>query len=740
MVEQVDLAVQDQVATAAAAPLIAEVAVDRPGRDCYSWLVPETMDLAVGDCVQVPFRNQLLRGFVLELHRRPCAYRLKAVQDRRSDLRLPSHLLRLIAWGAKYYRCSIGAFLAAAVPAPVREGVEAKVERLLRPDPAFTGSLSAVQAKALAALPAEGVLGAAAAARAAACSPGTIRRLLDLGALQLLAQEVDREFRLAAEPERHPPNDEQALAIAAVAACLDPVRYQVFLLYGITGSGKTLVYQELAEQVLAAGRQVLMLLPEISLTPQLAARLRARFPRVGVWHSGLAQGDRSLLWRRVAAGDIDFVVGTRSALFAPLPAPGLIIVDEEHESSFKQDSTPRYHARDLAVVYGQQLGVPVLLGSATPSLESYRNANERRYTPLSLRHRPVGGSLPTPLLVDMAEEAKACGRGTVLSRALLDGLTAVRAAGEQAIILLNRRGWSPVVHCLDCGEAVMCPSCAIGLTWHRGAELLRCHCCGYQQPMPHRCPSCGGDGLSARGVGTEQLAQLLVDRVPGLRLLRLDADTAGQRQAHARLLDTFARGEADCLVGTQMVAKGLDFPRVTLVGIIGADRSLAIPDFRAAERTWQLVAQVSGRAGRGARPGTVVIQAYDTQAESIHCAVAHRPRRFYDSELALRKTYGYPPWTGLLRILWRGPDAGRVQLVAAAQGARLRELAGDMPVLGPNPAGLPLLQDQWRWHALVKGGSRGLIQQLCDRLEAAGVLRDERGVKVVLDVDPVAMQ
>lgn len=728
---------------AAALPLLADVTVDIPGHDTFTWRVPDDLAaLAVpGVCVAMPLGTRQVRGFVLAVGRRAPdpKFTLRDIASVRPEVVVPAHLLRLIHWGARYYRCSVGEFLAGAVPVAVREGKTIKAERSLTQVAGFMGKLTPRQREVLAALP-EGEIGFPEAVELAGGSRSVLDRLVAVGALRMASVSGIQEIRLEAAAERHAPTAEQTAAIAAVGAALEAVRHEAFLLYGVTGSGKTLVYLELAERVIAGGRQVLYLLPEISLTPQLAARVRARIPRTAVWHSGFSDGERAELWRAVAGGGYDLVLGTRSALFAPLPSPGLIIVDEEHEHSYKQESVPRYHARDLALVHAKQLGIPVILGSATPSLESVFNGRRQggapaRFTVLPLRSRPRGGRLPEPIVVDMRQEWKEVGKRSELSRALVSRLQSVVTGREQAIILLNRRGWSPVVTCTGCGWTAQCSACDISLTFHRAAGLLKCHYCGHQQAMRSSCPSCQGK-LTTQGLGTEQLEQLVLQAVPGIRTLRADADTVSGRQGHARLLQTFASGEADVLLGTQMVAKGLDFPRVTLVGVLCADRALSAPDFRAAEKTYQLVAQVAGRAGRGERPGTVVVQAFDPEAPPIRCAIEHRPKSFYDAELALRAEYGYPPSAGLVRIVWSGED--EVQVRAAAEGEATRLFAAADPhgcvVLGPTPAALGWLKGQHRWHVLVKTPSRGAAQAWCDRVLP---LKRNAGVTAMIDVDPV---
>lgn len=724
-------------------PLLADVAIDRPGRDAYTYLVPDALSgLAVGDCVEVPFGPQRLRGFVLAVERRkpPAGVKLRAVLERFADVSVPAHLLRLIQWGARYYRCSLGEFLAGAVPAPVREGAAPERQISVVPVAGFTGEVTKRQRAVLDAL-GDVPLPLGEACRAAATTRATLDKLAAAGALTISESQEVSEVRLSAREERHELTDEQQAAVEAIAATLSGVEQplQPFLLYGVTGSGKTLVYLDLAARVIASGRQVLLLLPEIALTPQLAARVRNRFTRVVVLHSGFTDGERADGWRRVLAGEVDLILGTRSALFAPMPRPGLIIVDEEHEQSYKQESVPRYHARDLAVVYAGQLGIPIILGSATPAMESIHNVRAGKYRVLMLKNRPLGGKLPTPTLIDMREECHRQRRAATISSELIERLKQVKERGEQAIVLLNRRGWSPVVSCQSCGHTLTCTSCAISLTYHRAVHQVRCHYCGNGAAMPRSCPACGQDALSTFGLGTEQLAAQLSAEIPTLSVLRVDADTVAGRQGHAKLFQAFSNGAADCLVGTQMVAKGLDFPRVTLVGIVAADRGLSLPDFRAAERTFQLVAQVAGRAGRGERPGTVVVQAFDTEAPALRCAIEGRPKSFFDAEMRLRQEYGYPPFAGLVRILWSGESAANVQLVAEGHGALLRQVAAGCTVLGPSVAALSLLKGQHRWHALVKAPSRGAAQAFLDRLTAAGGLIGAKGVRVAIDVDPYAI-
>ncbi len=720
--------------------ILADVALDCPGRDAFSYLVPEELrpKLQVGDAVQVPFGRRVQQGFVIAIREAPKPeYTVRPIEKRLDHVHLPAPLIRLIRWAASYYRCSLGTFLSAAVPTAVRDATALKKLRFIRKDEAFDGKLTKRQQQVWEQLPIEQITFAD-GCKKTGCSAGVLDRLIESGAVSLTVDDSVQEHVLNVAQENHALTDEQQVAFDAVSARLDDGGNETFMLYGVTGSGKTLVYMDLVDQVIAAGQQTLLLLPEIALTPQLAARFRGRFERVVVWHSQFTAGERHKQWQDVRAGKVDLVIGTRSALFAPLTNIGLIIVDEEHEHSYKQDSTPRYQGRDLAIMYGVQCDVPVVLGSATPSCETIKNARDGKFSVLTLRKRPAGGSLPTPIVVDMREECQEQKKQVTVSRALIEHITRAKKRGKQSIVLLNRRGWSPIVHCASCGHSLSCEACDVSLTWHKGPQLLRCHYCGHEGGLPKVCPACSQPALTTKGMGTEQLCHALSKEIEGLRVLRLDADTVSKRQGHAQLLSAFGDREYDCLVGTQMVAKGLNFPNVTVVGVVAADHGLAQPDFRAAERTFQLIAQVAGRAGRGKDAGTVIVQAFDPEAPALFCALRIKPKTFYNGELELRERYGYPPYTGLIRIVWRGEKLQEVESLALEQGQRLQACAENLPILGPGPAGIAFLKGQHRWHALIKAGSRGAAQAFLARLHEAGGLPERRGVKIMTDVDPYA--
>lgn len=490
----------------------------------------------------------------------------------------------------------------------------------------------------------------------------------------------------------------------------------VYLLHGVTGSGKTELYLRALERALAVGRQGLVLVPEISLTPQTIRRFAARFPgRVGVWHSQLTEGERLDTWRRAQEGELDILIGSRSALFVPLPRLGVIVLDEEHDAAYKQERTPRYHARETAIALARLVGAVVLLGSATPSLESMFQARRGVYRLLSLPRRVLGftqaegagvmmAELPPVRIVDMREELRA-GNRSMFSRPLATALQAVLSRGEQAILFLNRRGGASFVLCRDCGHVRHCPRCAVPLTQH--GERLVCHHCSYHEAMPARCPACGSLRFKAFGAGTERLLEALQSEFPTARPLRWDRDTTAGGHEHETLLQDFLDHKADVLIGTQMIAKGLDLPLVTLVGVISADVGLFLPDLRAAERTFQVLTQVAGRAGRSARGGQVIVQTYHPRHYAILAAARHDYETFYRQEMRFRQEHGYPPYRRLTRLLYLDTNQERcreeTRRVAVLLEARARELGReDFGLIGPAPAFFAREREQWRWHLLIR--------------------------------------
>ncbi|MDH3284051.1 MAG: primosomal protein N' [Acidobacteriota bacterium] len=579
-------------------------------------------------------------------------------------------------------------------------------------------------------------------ARKAGVGVGAVRALVTGGLLE------ERTERLAVEPppaadvtSDAPPEltPDQRAAVAHLNRALTLDRHRSIVLFGVTGSGKTEVYLRAAKHSLARGRPVLFLVPEIALTPQLSASLQSRFgDAVVVQHSGLSDRQRFEAWTRAREGSAKVVVGARSALFAPLLRPGLIVVDEEHDTGYKQEESPRYHARDLALVRGQAADGVVVLGSATPSMEAWSRAQEGRSDLIELKHRIGSGGLPEIEVVDMRDEFRETGSTAPLSRRLTERLISTVERGEQAMVLLNRRGFSRVLLCRSCGDAVSCNACSIPLTWHRQSARLLCHYCGHARRRPVSCPGCDSRHLVDLGSGTERLEQDVAALLPSARVARLDRDTARSTRRLVDLLGRFSRREIDVLVGTQMIAKGHHFPRVTLVGVVSADSTLCLPDFRAGERTFQLITQVSGRAGRGDRTGAVVVQAFRPDHPALAAAARQDFPAFASRELATRRALRYPPSAAMANILVRDRDRDRAFERASELAARIREAgAGHVAVLGPTAAPLARLREQWRVQMLVRARKRRRVIGAV-RHAVAETVGPHAGMPrwLVIDIDP----
>jgi primosomal protein N' (replication factor Y) len=506
------------------------------------------------------------------------------------------------------------------------------------------------------------------------------------------------------------------------------------LLHGVTGSGKTEVYLATIEKTLAAGCTALVLVPEIALTAQLMGVFRGRLGnRVAVLHSALSDGERRDEWHRIGAGKADVVVGARSAIFAPLSNIGCIIVDEEHEGSYKQESgAPRYQARDVALARARSTNAAVILGSATPNVESYFKATSGAYTLAEMTVRPAGRPMPYVEIIDQRIKSGVTGL-QMFSPSLLDAISESLGSGHQAIVFLNRRGFAKYLLCRECGHVPMCPNCAVSLTLHHGAETLLCHHCAYTLRTPDTCPSCTGKRILSYGIGTERIEAELKGLFPNARLLRMDRDTVGNKDALPLMIEQFRTREADILIGTQMVAKGLDFPGVTCVGVVAADTSLHVPDFRASERTFQLLAQVSGRAGRGDVPGRVMIQTFNPDHVAIQAAAQHDYGAFYGSEIENRRELNYPPFSRLCNVIANHEDANTASSAAAEIATRLRLHPG-LTVLGPAPCPLSRVRNKHRFHVLIKGPLDDTLRQLVRR-ELAAMPTDLRSMLMV-DIDP----
>lgn len=533
----------------------------------------------------------------------------------------------------------------------------------------------------------------------------SVMRLVERGILVTERREAFRD-PYGRHVERDKPltlTKAQAAALQAIVPNLEKRETGTFLLHGVTGSGKTEIYLQAIAKALAKGREAIVLVPEISLTPQMVARFKARFgERVAVLHSRLSAGERYDEWRKVRYGKAQVVIGARSAVFAPFRRLGLIIIDEEHESSYKQEESPRYHARDVAMKRAAAFGAVTILGSATPSVESYYFARTGQMRYLSLSERVEGRPFPTVSVVDMRRELDS-GNRSMFSRKLGQALMACVEDGKQAILFLNRRGYATFVLCRQCGETVQCPHCDISLTYHQANQVLRCHYCGYAEGVPQVCSHCDSEHIRYFGTGTQKVEQALTKRFPGLRTIRMDVDTTGHKGAHERLLDAFRHHQADVLLGTQMIAKGLDFPNVTLVGVIAADTLLGLPDFRAAERTYQLLTQVGGRAGRHQSAGHVIIQTYNPDHYSIRMAANYEGASFYRQECRARKRHHYPPFCSLAAVRFSHPDQAAVMRASQRLTEAIRRFTDEeADVLGPVKAPVFRVKDRYRMQTVIK--------------------------------------
>jgi primosomal protein N' (replication factor Y) len=672
------------------------VAVPVPRLDALTYDVPPVLGVpALGARVRVPLGGRTITGVV-------CAHEadngdasdavvagaaIKAIREILDpEPFIPAEVMRVAEWASTYYLSGLGEVLAAALPPAARSArVDAhKTVRLVEiteegrsyvERSAERPRLSAAQLRGLGLLAVSDLSVAHLAQQG--ISGAVVTRLVSKGLASIRLQRVERSpfrDRVFAGVTTSPRalTTEQSSVLEAMAAWTTTPAFRVALLHGVTGSGKSELYLRLADRVLAEQRRVLVLVPEIGLTSAMAELFRVAFgDRVAVQHSGLSAGERHDQWHRIRDGSVDVVIGTRSAVFAPLTDLGLIVVDEEHDASYKQDESPRYHGRDLAIVRGQCAGALVVLGSATPSLESYRHATTGKYALLTLQRRVLDRPLAQVEIVDMRAEYAREGPDVVLSQALRNGLLARVASGEQAMVLLNRRGLATTVVCRQCTATIECPRCSVSLVVHggRSGRRLRCHYCDWSVPVPGACAACGGVYLELTGFGTERVEEEIRALLPGARVARVDRDTVARKGALDDRLRAFARRELDVLVGTQMIAKGHDFPAVTLVGVVSADVGLGVADFRAAERTFQLLTQVAGRAGRGDQRGTAIVQTLYPHHYSIEFACQQNYGAFVHRELSFRRDMGYPPFVALVNIVIRAKSEGLALAHAADLGA-----------------------------------------------------------------------
>jgi len=736
-------------------PSYVRVIIDRAIHRELDYLVPETLSerIRVGSRVRVPFRDKSALATVVATLEQSEAEGIRPIEAVVGNAPVLSEpLLELAKWMSAYYCCPLETVMRSLLPQvirraeigwkkqlfvqPARKIDNEEIEQLRRRAPRQAELLEAISRL-------DAPISAAQLLRRMSLDNQTLRALVKRGFAELREQAVardphgDEQFIATSNLEL---NEEQVLALKQIAEALDSAESaRPILLHGVTGSGKTEIYLQGIHATLARGRSAIVLVPEISLTPQTVERFKGRFAEaqdaVAVLHSHLSEGERHDEWHKIHSGRARIVIGARSAVFAPLKNLGLIIVDEEHETTYKQEEAPRYHARDVAVVRARIEKCVAVLGSATPSLESYHNATTGKYQLATLTQRVDQRQMPLMRIVDLRQERRKEKAIAILSEKLRGAIADRLEKREQTILFLNRRGFSTSLLCSNCGEARDCPNCSVALTFHRQVARLSCHLCGHTAAVPKKCPACGKDALIYAGFGTEKVEATVAQIFPSATVRRMDADSMTRKQAYRDTLLNFRAGKIDILVGTQMIAKGLHFPNVTLVGIINADLALHLPDFRAGERTFQLLTQVAGRAGRGETPGEVFVQTYTPFSPSIQFARHHDFAGYFQQELEFRERCDFPPFKHAILITVRSAHEGRAKLSAETLVRRLKESLGSEFILGDaTPAPLEKLQGQFRFHILMRGTAIMRLSRLVrETLEKLPFPED---VAVAVDVDP----
>ncbi len=733
----------------------AQIVFDLPIDAVFDYVVPDDLrgQLQAGQRVRAPFGrgDRLVVGYCVGIgppQRWDRLKRLERIVDR--EPLLSPRMLELTRWIADRYLCGWGQVLESVVPAGVKKQAGTREVLLVRLNPEataeMTAKLSKKQAAIVEALRTAGTPMTTAAIRELAqCGDGPIQLLRQKGILQAATERSQvgaaHEATSLETPKPIHLNGDQQGVLDRVLKALREREHKTFLLAGVTGSGKTEVYIRAIEEVVSYGRQAIVLVPEISLTPQTIRRFKSRFPSIAVLHSHQSDVERHAHWQQIARGQVQVVVGARSAVFAPTPHLGLIVIDEEHETSFKQDITPRYHAREVARKRSELEGVPLILGSATPTLESWLRAKTGVDELLRMPRRVEGLPMPPVTIVDIREDAMCLG-GASIGRALSHAMQHALEKGGQIILFLNLRGYSTVVWCKACGASMKCPHCDVSLTWHKEAQTLLCHSCDYRTPPPVMCPSCERPGLRYLGTGTQRLEQEVRTRFPGVACTRMDSDSMKRPGSHDKALEAFRHGDTKILLGTQMISKGLDFPNVTLVGVIDADTILHQPDFRSSERTFQLIAQVAGRTGRSKRGGRVLVQTSAPQEPAIVRASRHDYVGFAGTEMEHRRQMHYPPFSHIARVILRGPvekdvhdESARLATVCEAEALRLGLQIG---LLGPAPAPVARLKSNFRYHLQLSADELLPLQTLWRSVGPN--FKPVREVELSVDVDPLNLR
>jgi primosomal protein N' (replication factor Y) len=738
----------------------------------YDYSVPLELrgKLRAGDMVTVPFRNRTIFAVVVKLKDTPEVARVKPIAGRVDDFRtFPPDLMHLCLWVSQVFLCSMRAVLDTVFPfqkSMRQRGFEADAYRTLKRrlvmNKVINLKTDAVErarerdfpdlkrAKSQRAVlyilhDAGGAMPLSELLKTANTSKATVDALIDKGyaALDFIPAHMTVAGEAGAMEQQHTLSPEQEVAYQKITHSVTEGRHEEFLLHGITGSGKTEVYMHAAAECIAQGRTVLVLIPEIALSTQIIQRfLRRYIGRIAVWHSMLNLTERLYEWERIAAGQVDIVIGARSAVFAPLINLGLVIVDEEQEAAYKQDSFPRYHGRQAAIERAKAARCPVVLGSATPSVGSFFNVRRGRATLLTLPARAGDSELPDIRLIDMKKVYKKRTTST-FSPQMLIALKENLERGEQSMVFLNHRGYSQYVQCFRCGESLVCPECSISLKYHKAADTLKCHICDVAHPLPAACPHCGSKGLLKKGLGTEKVFGQLKRYFKDARIERMDRDTTTRRGEYQRIIKDMEDGNIDILVGTQMIAKGLDFAGVTLVGVVSADSIINLPDFRASERTYQLLTQVAGRAGRGDKPGNVIVQTLTPEHPAIYAACTHDYQKYYDYELEMRKAGRFPPYTRIINCIISHEDQHQARDLAYRLEdlfvARIEAMASDRfkGIMGPSEAPFYKLHGKYRWFTGIRGTSLNEILSIVDTSHKLLTGAEQRCVAV--DVFPANM-
>ena len=736
-----------------AASVVARVTLEIALRKEFDYLIPPELAgcIEVGTRVRVSFGRRQVLGCVTSLAEQSKVNVLKPILKVIGTQSLVTpRVLELARWIADYYCCAPETALKSVLPDAVRKEEEGWRERLfvrLLPENNKTSDLTKRQVEIYHVIEKHQSIALQELLRLTGTTAQTVRRMEDKGLIEIAQQVSERDPYANAQIIPTQPlnlNSEQHESLRQIKTVMDEGNTNTFLLNGVTGSGKTEVYLQAIAHALENKKGAIVLVPEISLTPQTVERFKARFSSgplqtlIAVLHSHLSTGERHDEWHKIRQGRAKIVIGARSAIFAPVEPLGLIIVDEEHEYSYKQEEAPRYHARDVAVVRGQREGAAVVLGSATPSLESYYNVKRGKYKLLELHHRVDDKKMPIVRVIDMRTESRKDKGTPIFSQRLKDAIHARLENNEQTILFLNRRGFATSMQCPDCGFVVECPNCSLSLTYHRREQVIRCHICGHSTQAPIECKECHSRRIRFHGLGTEKVEDVLTKLFPDAAICRMDSDALKRKDDYRRILGNFGRGKIDILVGTQMIAKGLHFPRVTLVGIVYADTGLHLADFRAGERTFQLLTQVAGRAGRGDVEGEVIVQSFTPFHPAIQFARRHDFEGFYDEEMEFRKQLQYPPYTRAAMLTVRGRNEEKVSFtidhlkkVVEKNGSNINDLI----IAGPAPAPLLRAESFYRYQIMLRTGQMTTLSRMLDSVITD--LKTPEDVKLTVDIDPM---